>query len=219
MNKPRRALEIKKQLKKKEQKLAEANKKTDKLNNKTVDIEEILDNLKPTKLNKDNMLISNENAQKIKNYIEDVKDTTETIKSVNDLNIAIKDFEHSAFDVVQENNSLRYQIELKDEEISNLKSELFAKDKIINRLRDEKENIKEQLQKFKGFWYSIMKRFQQKIGFDKDENYKAVSDDLYKVGIFTDDENKTANNLMRKVKIKENIKDNKIKKKNNVEFE
>ena len=211
--------EIKKQLKKKEQKLAETNKQTDKLNNKTVDIEEVLDNLKPTKLNKDNMLISNENAQKIKNYIENVKDTTETIKSVNDLNMAIKDFEHSAFDVVQENNSLRYQIELKDEEISNLKSELSAKDKIINRLRDEKENIKEQLQKFKGFWYSIMKRFQQKIGFDKDENYKAVSDDLYKVGIFTDDENKIANNLMRKVKIKENIKDNKIKKKNNVEFE
>ena len=211
--------EIKKQLKKKEQKLAETNKQTDKLNNKTVDIEEVLDNLKPTKLNKDNMLISNENAQKIKNYIENVKDTTETIKSVNDLNMAIKDFEHSAFDVLQENNSLRYQIELKDEEISNLKSELSAKDKIINRLRDEKENIKEQLQKFKGFWYSIMKRFQQKIGFDKDENYKAVSDDLYKVGIFTDDENKIANNLMRKVKIKENIKDNKIKKKNNVEFE
>lgn len=133
--------------------------------------------------------------------------------------MAIKDFEHSAFDVVQENNSLRYQIELKDEEISNLKSELSAKDKIINRLRDEKENIRAQLQKFKGFWYSIMKRFQQKIGFDKNENYKAVSDDLYKVGIFTDDENKIANNLMRKVKIKENIKDNKIKKKNNVEFE
>lgn len=191
---------IKKQLKKKEQKLIEANKQTDKLNNKTVEIEEILDNLKPTKLNKNNMLISNENAQKIKNYIEDVKDTTETIKNVNDLNIAIKDFEHSAFDVVQGNNSLKYKIELKDEEISNLKYELSAKDKIISKLRDEKENIKAQLQRFKGFWYSIMKRFQQKIGFDKDENYKAVSDDLYKAGIFTDDENEIANNLMRKVK-------------------
>ena len=56
---------IKKQLKNKEQKLTEANKQTDKLNNKTVEIEEILDNLKPTKLNKNNMLISNENAQKI----------------------------------------------------------------------------------------------------------------------------------------------------------
>ena len=47
-----------------------------------------------------------------------------------------------------------------------------------------------------------MKRFQQKIGFDKDENYKAVSDDLYKAGIFTDDENEIANNLMRKVKFR-----------------
>ena len=65
---------IKKQLKKKEQKLTEANKQTDKLNNKTVEIEEILDNLKPTILNKNNMLISNENVQKIKNYIEGVKD-------------------------------------------------------------------------------------------------------------------------------------------------
>lgn len=148
------------------------------------------------------MLISNENAQKIKNYIEDVKDTTETIKNVNDLNMAIKDFEHSAFDVVQENNSLKYKIELKDEEISNLKYELSAKDKIISKLRDEKENIKAQLQRFKGFWYSIMKRFQQKSGFDKDENYKAVSDDLYKAGIFTDDENEIANNLMRKVKFR-----------------
>ena len=148
------------------------------------------------------MLISNENAQKIKNYIEDVKDTTETIKNVNDLNMAIKDFEHSAFDVVQENNSLKYKIELKDEEISNLKYELSAKDKIISKLRDEKENIKAQLQRFKGFWYSIMKRFQQKSVFDKDENYKAVSDDLYKAGIFTDDENEIANNLMRKVKFR-----------------
>ena len=101
---------------------------------------------------------------------------------------------------------MKYQIELKDEEINNLKSELSTKDKFISKLRDEKENIKAQLHKFKGFWYSIMKRFHQKIGFDKDENYKAVSDDLYKAGIFTDDENEIANNLMRKVKLLENKK-------------
>ena len=37
------------------------------------DINEILDNLKPTKLNKNNMIISNENIQKIKNYTKGVK--------------------------------------------------------------------------------------------------------------------------------------------------
>ena len=58
-----------------------------------------------------------------------------------------------------------------------------------------------------------MKRFQNKIGFDKDKQYKYVSDDLYKNGIFTDDENEIANNTARKVKPKEDIDTSKTKKK------
>ena len=45
------------------------------------------------------MVISNEDVQKIKNYTKDVKDITQTVRSVNDLNMAIKDFEHSAFEI------------------------------------------------------------------------------------------------------------------------
>ena len=62
------------------------------------------------------MLISSENVEIIKNYTKDVKDTTKTIINVNDLNMAIRDFEHSAFEVQQENNSLKYELEIKDEE-------------------------------------------------------------------------------------------------------
>ena len=91
--------EIKKQLAKKEQKLEKANDQTKKLDNTSKDIDKILDSLKPTKLNKNNMVISNEDVQKIKNYTEDVKDITKTVRSVNDLNMAIKDFEHSAFEI------------------------------------------------------------------------------------------------------------------------
>ena len=40
---------------------------------------------------------------------------------------------------------------------------------------------------------------------DKDDNYKIVSDDLYKNGIFTDDENEIANNIARKIKPKAEI--------------
>ena len=122
----------------------------------------ILNNLKPTKLNKNNMVISNEDVQKIKNYTKDVKDITQTVRSVNDLNMAIKDFEHSAFEIEKENRSLKYEIELKDNEIGSLKNELSAKDKITGRLQAEKEKLKQELQKFKGFWHSIMKRFQSK---------------------------------------------------------
>ena len=54
--------------------------------------------------------------------------------------------------------------------------------------------------------------------YDKDNNYKIVSDDLYKTGIFTDDEDEIANNIARKIKPKENIEQAKNKKKNNFEL-
>ena len=209
---------MKKHLAEKEKKLDKANKQTDKLDNTTKDINQILDNLKPAKFNKNNMVISNEDVEKIKNFTQDVKDTTKTVRSVNDLNIAIRDFEHSAFEIEKENCSLKYQIEEKDKEIYNLKGELSAKDKIIGKLREEKESIKAQLHRFKEFWHSIMGHFHKRICYDKDNNYKIVSDDLYKNGIFTDDENEITNDIRRKVKPKEDIEQTKNKKKNNFEL-
>ena len=161
------------------------------------------------------MVISSEDAEKIKNYTENVIDANKTVRSVNDLNIAINEFEHSAFEVRQENRSLKYQIEEKYKEIYSLKGELSAKDKIINRLQEEKESIKAQLRKFKEFWHSIMGHFHKRICYDKDNNYKIVSDDLYRNGIFTDDENEIANNIARKVKPKDEINKDKNNRKKN----
>lgn len=205
--------EIKKQIKQKEQKLVKANNQTKQIDNTSKDINIILDNLKPTLMNKNNMIISSEDVQKIKNYTKDVRDITTTVRSVNDLNMTIKDFEHSAFEIEKENRSLKYQLKLKDDEISNLKSELSLKDKVIGKLQTEKEKIKRELQKFKGFWNSIMSHFHKRICFDKDNNYKIVSDDLYKNGIFDDNDNEIANNIYRKVTIPDKNKQN--KKRNN----
>ena len=210
--------EIKKQLAKKEQKLEKANIQTRELDNTSKDINTILDNLKPTLMNKNNMVISNEDVQKIKKYTEDVKDVTQTVRSVNDLNIAIKDFEHSTFERIKEVSSLKYEIELKDNEISSLKSKLSTKDKIIDKLQTEKNKLKEELQKFKVFWQKLMKHFKNRIGFDKDEKYKYVSDDLYKNGIFDNNDNQIANNIYRKVTIPNENKSMNIKKKNNFEL-
>ena len=65
----------------------------------------------------------------------------------------------------------------------------------------KKEKLKTELQKFKGFWHKLMKHFQNRIGFDKDEKYKYVSDDLYKNVIFDSNDNEIANNIYRKVTI------------------
>ena len=209
---------IKKQLEQKEQKLAKANNQTKQLDNYSKDVNAILDNLKPTKLNKNNMVISNEDVQKLKNYTKDVKDITKTVRSVNDLNIAIKDFEHNSFEIAQENRSLKYQLELKDDEISNLKNKLSTKDKIINKLQAEKEKIKQELKKFKDFWHNIMSHFHKRICYDKDENYKIVSDDLYKNGIFDNNDNEIANNIYRKVTIPNENKTEKSRRKNDTRF-
>ena len=207
--------EIKKKLKQKEQKLEKANTQTKTLDNTSNDVNKILDNLKPTLMNKNNMVISNEDVQRLKNYTRDVKDITKTVRSVNDLNMAIKDFEHSTFEIIREVSSLKYEIELKNKKISSLKRELSTKNKIINKLQTEKEKIKTELQKFKGFWHNIMSHFHKRICYDKDNNYKIVSDDLYKNGIFDDNDNEIANNTYRKVTIPNENKQNKNKRRNN----
>ncbi len=207
--------EMKKKLEKQKQKLENANKQTKKLDNKSKDISKILDNLKSPLLDKNNKFISNENIDNIKNYIENVTNVTQTVRSVNDLNIAIKDFESYTLKVGQENRSLQYQLEQKDEVIEKLNDKLSAKEKIILKLQEEKETLKVQLQKFKGFWHSLMSHFHKRITYDNDQNYKIVSDDLYKNGIFDDNDNEIANNILRKVTIPNENKAEKYKKKNN----
>ena len=207
--------EVKKQLAKKEQKLEKANTQTKAIDNISNDVDKILNNLKPTLMSKNNMVISSKYVQKLKNYTRDVKDITKTVRSVNDLNMAISDFEHSAFEIEKENHSLKYELELKDNEIGDLKKELSTKDKIISKLQTEKEKIKQELQKFKGFWHSIMSHFHKRICYDKNDNYKIVSDDLYNNGIFDDNDNEIANNIYRKVTIPDENKQNKNKKRNN----
>ena len=150
-------------------KLKKANEKTDKVYKSSDNIKNLLETLKPTLMNKNNNVISNEAVKKIKDYIDEVQETTKTMTSVNDLNIVIREFESSYSEIEKENNSLNYKLDKKDEEITYLKEEISSKDKIINKLQAEKEKIKGELQKFKNFWHSLMSRFQNKIVFDKDE--------------------------------------------------
>ena len=72
--------------------------------------------------------------------------------------------------------------------------------------------------KSKRFWHKLIKHFQNKIGFDKDEKYKYVSDDLYKNGIFDDNDNRIVNDVSRKIKPVDELDNTNIKKKNNMEL-
>ena len=177
-------------------KLKKANEKTNNVYTSSNKVKEMLENLKPTFINKNNSVISNDNIDEIKTFIEEVQETAKSVSSVNDLNIMIKEVEHSYSEIEKENASLKYQLSQKDNEIKSLKEEITIKDKIINKVQAEKEKFKESLQK-------LMNRFHNKISFDKDEQYKYVSEDLHKTGVFSDDDFEIATNALRKVKPKE----------------
>ena len=63
-----------------------------------------------------------------------------------------------------------------------------------------------------------MKQFQNKIGFEKNEHYKYISDDLYKNGILDDNDNEIANNIKSKIKKLQEIVNLKYKNKNDTIF-
>ena len=94
----------------------------------------------------------------------------------------------------------------KDDDIKELKDELSAKDKTIIKLNSALEKAKTELSKFKGFWKSLIKRFQMKIFDEKyydipedKRSYTLVAEDLEKSGIFDNNDSDIVHNPTRKV--------------------
>ena len=154
-------------------------------------------------MNKNNKVISNEDIEKIVDYTKNVSKTTQSVRDINGLNKFIDDFEDKYEKMHYRNFELENQLETKDDEIYRLNVIINKKDENINKLQQDVNGLKGQISKLKQFWYNIMKHFQNRINYDKDENYKIVSDDLYRNGIFSDDDYEIANNLNKKVELKE----------------
>ena len=211
--------ELKKEQEKNAKKLKEANNKSDKLNYKTEEINNILDNLKPSTFNKNNKQISNEDVEKIKNYAKEVEDTTRSIRGVNNLNVIIDNIEQNYKDLVNDRDRLYYSNNEKDTTIANLKEEIEFKNKKINKLELALDKVKTELSRFKDFWRRLIKRFQIKIMDEKFEdipeekrNYTIVTEDLETSGIFDDNDAEIVKNPSRKILTKDELAEIQAKK-------
>ena len=211
--------ELKKEQEKNAKKLKEANNKSDKLNYKTEEINNILDNLKPSTFNKNNKQISNEDVEKIKNYAKEVEDTTRSIRGVNNLNVIIDNIEQNYKDLVNDRDRLYYSNNEKDTTIANLKEEIEFKNKKINKLELALDKVKTELSRFKDFWRRLIKRFQIKIMDEKFEdipeekrNYTIVAEDLETSGIFDDNDAEIVKNPSRKILTKDELAEIQAKK-------
>ena len=211
--------ELKREQEKNTKRLKEANSKSDNLDIKTQEIKEILNNLKSPLLDKNNKLISNENIDKVLNYTEQVKDTTKSIKGVNDLNITIDKVEKNYKNLENERDRLYNSNIEKDKTIADLKETIEAKDDKINKLESALNKLKIELSKFKEFWRRLIKRFQIKV-FDEDfekvtenkRSYTIVAEDLERSGIFDDNDSDIVHDPTRKVLTTEELAEKQAKK-------
>lgn len=166
--------------------LKELNNKADELQNKSNEINDIIDNFKPTITNKNNFIISNENVDKIKSYIEQTNNTTSNLRDSNDINIVLQKHEDDLREHSNEARNLKKKIKTRDDKIEELEYDLNDVNDTIYELEDKVSKLEETLNYFKELWNKFIKFLQDKL-FSSNK-YDNFINDLYDENIIDDNE-------------------------------
>lgn len=166
--------------------LKELNSKADDLQNKSNEINSIIDNLKPTIMNKNNYSISNEDIDKIKKYIEQTNDTTSNLRDVNDINIVLKKYEDDLREHSNEVRNLKKKIKTRDDRIEDLENRLEFADDTIDMLEDKVSKLQEALSYFKELWQKFIQFLQDK--FFSTDKYDEIIEELHNENVIDDND-------------------------------
>ena len=166
--------------------LKELNNKTDELQNKSNEVNDIIDNLKPTIMNKNNFTISNEEVNKIKKYIEQTNDTTSNLRDANDINIVLKKYEDDLREHSNEVRNLKKKIKTRDDRIEELEYDLNDANETIDELEDKVLELQKVVDYFKELWNKFIKFLQDK--FFSNDKYDDFINDLYDEDILDDND-------------------------------
>lgn len=165
--------------------LKELNNKANELQNKSNEINDIIDNLKPTIMNKNNYSISSEEVNKIKKYIEQTNDTTSNLRDANDINIVLKKYEDDLREHSNEVRNLKKKIKTRDDRIEELEYDLNDANETIDKLEDKVSELQKIVDYFKELWKKFIEFLQNK--FFSNDKYDDFINDLYNEDIL--DEN------------------------------
>ena len=164
--------------------LKELNSKADELQNKSNEINGIIDNLKPTIMNKSNYTISNEDVDKIKKYIEQTNDTTSNLRDANDINIVLQKYEDDLREHSNEVRNLKKKIKTRDDRIEELEYDLNDANETIDELEDKVSELQNIVDYFKKLWKKFIEFLQNK--FFSNDKYDDFINDLYDEDILDD---------------------------------
>ena len=174
-------MEMKEQLEKNQESLEKANKKFLELDNNLKEVKEIINDLKPTLIKKDNYVLKQEDKDKIVKYIKQVDKTNTEYKNIQSLSITLNNVDtkikenHEKIKTLTENNEA---LELKVETlIKNNK----VKDKQIEELKEENLSLRQSLSFWKDRFLKVILFIKDKLfGKQKErDKYMDFADDLY----------------------------------------
>ena len=183
---------FRKEQEKHKKQLKELNDKANQLHTKSNEINDIINNLKPTIMNKNNYTISNNDINKIKKYIEQTNDTTSNLKDSNDINVILDKYEQDLKNHSNEVKELKKKITTREDRISDLENRLDFANDTIDMLEDKVSSLEEMLNYFKELWDKLIKFLQDK--FFSINKYDDIIDELYEEEILDNDDIDTIKN-------------------------
>ena len=183
-------IELKKQVKKNDKTLKEANKKSLELKQDSKDIKDKIDKLKVSKLNKDNYILSKDDKDSFINFIKQVDNTNDEYDKIQTLsntlinaNEELENKDKQIKTLTENNKALNLRVDTlnniikeKDDEISFLKSK-------INDLKDALEYWKNKFEKIISFLHSKLHSW-----YDKEDKYIDVVNDMYEDNVLNDED-------------------------------
>ena len=192
--------ELKKNYNKKKQKINKLSNQAKNLDTKSEEIKDIINNLKNQPLSNKNLLLSNENKDKVIDYIEEVNERTNNFKEITNYSLSVDKIREDLVDNHSHIDELSKQVKRQRKEIEDLKLEIDNKDNEISFLKSKIEDLKEKLDYWKNKFDKIVNYFYDKIHniFDKNNTYKEVANDLFMNDIIDNHEyNKIINHKER----------------------
>ena len=185
---------LKNSYKKQHKKITEINKNVDKINVKSNEVKEILENLKQQPLSKSNLIISTDKKDKLLEYIKDIDKNNKNFKSISNYNLSLENIKKDLDDdhktirtLTNDNEDLKIKLEEKESLLIVAKNTIDNLNKKVIELESKVESWKQRVNEIVDFISERVKGFFGNILKNK---YKDVADDLRENNIITEKEYK-----------------------------
>ena len=199
---------------KQQKKIQKVNSKTDAINKESKDIKEIINNLKQQPLNKNNVLLSNENKDKIVKYIEDIESNNKTIKSLTNYSVSLINIKNDLNDNLNKIYKLSNKNKELKEELNNKVELLDVAEKKINKLQLDIFSLEDKLRQWRLRFKKLVDYLRNKVcGLFDNKNqdiYKEIVKDLHDNDFLT---NQDYNKIYMKPIVQEKVSTKKGRKK------